>query len=152
MAEATAGLAPGDWVLVGWGDATFYVDQSPISGRLADGARAFFRPGNASVVMLDPEARDPARLFRPEDRQALRLSSAGMAALRARIAASLALDAAGRPILAAARTGDDARFFLGWCADAVGDHDERDRALTAYLAHAPAGRHAAAAAALLHRP
>ena len=111
LAEATASLASGDWLLIGWGDATFYVDQSPILGRLADGARAFFRPGNASVVMLDPEARDPARRFRPEDRQALRLSSAGMAALRARIAASLALDAAGRPIMAAARPGDDARFY-----------------------------------------
>lgn len=111
LAEAAAGLAPGDWVLVGWGDATFYVDQSPIPGRLADGARAFFKPGNASVVMLDPETSDPARRFRPEDRQALRLSRAGMAGLRARVAASLALDAAGRPILAAARPGDDARFF-----------------------------------------
>ena len=111
LAEAMAGLAPGDWVLVGWGDATFYVDQSPIPGRLAVGARAFFKPGNASVVMLDPEARDPVRRFDAADRQALRLSSAGMAALRARIEASLALDAAGRPILASARPGDDARFF-----------------------------------------
>ncbi len=111
LTEATASLAPGDWVLVGWGDAVFYVDQSPISGRLADGARAFFRPGNASVVMLDPEAGDPARRFRDEDRQVLRLSSAGMAALRARVQASLAIDAAGRPVLTAARPGDDARFF-----------------------------------------
>ena len=111
LAEATASLAPGDWVLVGWGDATFYVDQSPISGRLVDGARAFFRPGNASVVMLDPEARDPARRFRAEDRQALRLSSAGMAALRERVEASLMTDATGLPVLAAARAGDDARFF-----------------------------------------
>lgn len=111
LAEATASLAPGEWVLVGWGDATFYVDQSPISGRLADGARAFFRPGNASVVMLDPQASDPTRRFRAEDRQALRLSQKGMARLRARVQASLALDAAGRPVLAAGRTGDDARFF-----------------------------------------
>ncbi|MNX92769.1 hypothetical protein D3C86_1249220 [compost metagenome] len=111
LAAATAGLAPGDWVLVGWGDATFYVDQSPIQGRLLDGARAFLRPGNPSVVMLDPVATDPARRFRPEDRRALILSSAGMAALRARIQASLATDAAGRPITAAARPGDDARFF-----------------------------------------
>ena len=111
LAEATAGLALGDWVLVGWGDATFYVDQSPIQGRLLDGARAFFKPGNASVVMLDPQASDPTRRFRPENRQALRLSAAGMAALRTRVQASLAIDAAGRPITAAARPGDDARFF-----------------------------------------
>lgn len=111
LAEATARLAPGDWVLIGWGDATFYVDQSPIRDRLADGARAFLRPGNASVVMLDPEASDPARRFRAEDRRTLRLSSAGMAALRARVQASLATDATGRAVVAAARPGDDARFF-----------------------------------------
>ncbi|WP_313005487.1 DUF2459 domain-containing protein [Brevundimonas sp.] len=111
LAEATASLAPGGWVLIGWGDATFYVDQSPISGRLADGARAFLKPGNPSVVMLDPQAQDPTRRFRPEDRRALRLSPAGMRALRARVQASLATDAAGRPVLAAARPGDDARFF-----------------------------------------
>ncbi|MGH7028541.1 DUF2459 domain-containing protein [Brevundimonas sp.] len=111
LAEATVGLAPGDWVLIGWGDATFYVDQNPIRDRLPDGARAFFRPGNASVVMLDPEAEDPARRFGPEVRRSLRLSQAGTAALRARVQASLATDAAGRPITAAARPGDDARFF-----------------------------------------
>ena len=111
LAEATASLAPGDWVLIGWGDATFYVDQSPIWGRLADGARAFLRPGNASVVMLAPVATDPRRRFRPEDQQAVRLSAAGAVALRARVQASLATDAAGRPVLATARPGDDARFF-----------------------------------------
>lgn len=111
LAEATASLAPGDWVLIGWGDASFYVDQSPIAGRLVDGARAFLKPGNASVVMLDPQASDPARRFRAEDRRALRLSLAGMRALRARVEASLATDAGGRAILAAARPGDDARFF-----------------------------------------
>ncbi|MAL58292.1 MAG: hypothetical protein CL682_14305, partial [Brevundimonas sp.] len=54
LGRAVETLAPGDWILVGWGDARFYVDQSPISDRLPDGARAFFRPGNPSVVMLDP--------------------------------------------------------------------------------------------------
>ena len=111
LAQATASLAPGDWVLVGWGDATFYVDQSPIPGRLADGARALLRPGNAAVVMLKPVTTDPVRGFRAEDRQAVRLSTAGTAALRARIQSSLATDAAGRPIMTAARPGDQVRFF-----------------------------------------
>ena len=111
LEEALTTLAPGDWVLIGWGDANFYVDQSPIQGRLLDGARAFFKPGNASVVMMDPQAADPTRRFRPEDRQALMLSLAGMAALRARVQASLMTDEAGRPAPAAARPGDDARFF-----------------------------------------
>lgn len=110
LAQALARTPPGDWVLVGWGDARFYVDQSPILNRLADGARAFFAPGNASVVMLDPHPRDPARLGAPERRRTLRLSRQGFAALRARLEASLAAPD-GAPVLAAARAGDDARFF-----------------------------------------
>jgi len=110
LAEATRGLAPGDWVLIGWGDATFYVDQRPITDRLADGIRAFFRPGNTSVVMLDPAYGDPAARFAPKDRRAIRLSPEGMAALHARIEGSLDLQA-GAARLVAARPGDDARFF-----------------------------------------
>ncbi len=110
LAEATRGLAPGDWVLIGWGDASFYVDQRPIGDRLPDGVRAFFRPGNDSVVMLDPVRGDPAVRFAPEDRRAVRLSPAGMAALHARIEGSLDLHH-GAARLVAARPGDDARFF-----------------------------------------
>jgi hypothetical protein len=110
LAQALARTPPGDWVLVGWGDARFYVDQSPIQNRLADGARAFFAPGNASVVMLDPYQGDPARLGAAERRRTLRLSPQGFAALRDRLEASLAAPD-GAPVLAAARAGDDARFF-----------------------------------------
>ncbi len=59
LAEAVRSLPAGDWILIGWGDARFYVDQSPMTDRLPDGARAFFRPGNASVIMLDPAQQDP---------------------------------------------------------------------------------------------
>src|SRR5690606_2911788 len=92
LARAVRALPPGDWVRIGWGDAVFYVEQGPISGRLPDGARAFFRPGgNPSVVMLDPDMVDPA-LLSDETRTTLRLSPDGFAALRARVAASLRLD------------------------------------------------------------
>jgi hypothetical protein len=50
------------------------------------------------------------------------------------------------------RVADEARFFLGLCADTTGDRALRDRALTDYLSRAPTGRHAAAARALLARP
>ena len=114
LAAAARSLAPGDWVLIGWGDATFYVDQSPISARIPDGLRAFLRPGNRSVVMLDPIQRPPDRLWGPQHRTGFRLSEAAFARLRSRIEASL--DApGGRPRLAAEREGlsphDDARFF-----------------------------------------
>jgi hypothetical protein len=110
LAQASHTLGPGDWVLIGWGDAKFFVDESPMEGRLLDGARAFFMPGNASVVMLDPEAGDPGRRFAPDRRRTVRLSPAGFDALRSRIETSLALED-GRPRLTTARPGAGARFF-----------------------------------------
>jgi hypothetical protein len=110
LAEAVRGLPPGDWILIGWGDAKFYVDQSPIGDRLPDGARAFFRPGNPSVVMLDPAQRDPREAFAEDSRRDFHLSQAGFEAMAAHIEASLDLSS-GAPRLAAARAGDDARFF-----------------------------------------
>ena len=110
LAQASRTLGPGDWVLIGWGDAKFFVDESPMEGRLLDGARAFFRPGNPSVVMLDPEAGDPGRRFPPDRRRTVRLSQARFDAVRARIETSLALEG-GRPRLTTARPGTGARFF-----------------------------------------
>lgn len=110
LAAAVRGLPPGDWILIGWGDAKFYVDQSPIGDRLPDGARAFFRPGNPSVVMLDPAQRDPRETFAADSRRDFRLSEAGFEAMAARIEGSLDLST-GSARIAAARAGDDARFF-----------------------------------------
>jgi hypothetical protein len=109
LGEAVRSLPPGDWVLIGWGDARFYVDQSPITDRLPDGLRAFFFPGNASVIMLDPTRSDPRRVA-ADQRRSLRLSAAGFAAMSDHIEASLEL-ADGQARLATARAGDDARFF-----------------------------------------
>ncbi|MEN5364636.1 DUF2459 domain-containing protein [Brevundimonas intermedia] len=109
LARAVAGLAPGDWILIGWGDAKFYVDQSPISDRLPDGARAFLHPRNRSVLMLDPRSVDPRLTYR-EDSAALTLTQAQFDRLAARVEASLDLSD-GAPRIAAARPGDDARFF-----------------------------------------
>ncbi len=110
LADAVRGLAPGDWILIGWGDARFYVDQSPIGDRLPDGGRAFFRPGNPSVIMLDPAQRDPRALFAEDGRRTFRLTPVGFEALAARVEASLDVST-GSPRIAAAREGDDARFF-----------------------------------------
>ncbi|WP_082560162.1 MULTISPECIES: DUF2459 domain-containing protein [unclassified Brevundimonas] len=110
LADAVRGLAPGDWILIGWGDAKFYVDQSPMESRLPDGLRAFFKPGNASVIMLDPAQRDPRAAYAPGTRRTLRLSAAGFDAMADHIQGSLDLSD-GHPRIAAARAGDDARFF-----------------------------------------
>jgi len=110
LARAVRALPAGGWILIGWGDARFYVDQSPIESRLPDGARAFFRPGNPSVIMLDPAQRAPTDLFAEDGRRSFRVTPAGFEAMAAHIEASLDLSA-GRPRIAAAREGDDARFF-----------------------------------------
>lgn len=110
LAQAVATLAPGEWILIGWGDARFYVDQRPISARLPDGARAFFRPGNPSVVMLNPQGGDPRSRYAAHERAALTLAPADFDRMAARIEASLDLSS-GAPRVAAARPGDDARFF-----------------------------------------
>ena len=109
LAHAVQSLAPGDWILIGWGDAKFYVDQHPISDRLPDGARAFLHPGNRSVLMLAPRREDP-RLTYGEDSAALTLSRTAFNHLAARVEASLDLSN-GRPRIAALRPSDDARFF-----------------------------------------
>ena len=109
LAQATASLAPGDWILIGWGDARFYVDQSPIADRLPDGARAFFRPGNASVVMLDPVSVDPGAGHGGEVARLI-LTQAQFDRMATRVEQSLALYG-GSPRVVAARPGDDARFF-----------------------------------------
>ncbi len=111
LARAVAGLAPGDWILIGWGDAKFYVDQSPIADRLPDGARAFFRPGNLSVVMLDPVTADP-RLSYGEDSATLTLTQAQFDRLAARVEASLGLSD-GAPRIATARPGTGVDCYMG---------------------------------------
>ncbi|MDQ1154931.1 DUF2459 domain-containing protein [Brevundimonas sp. SORGH_AS_0993] len=110
LAQAVAELAPGDWIVIGWGDAKFYVDQSPISSRLSDGARAFFRPGNPSVLMLDPEIQDPQARYAADGRATLLLTRPAFDRMADRIEASLDLSNGG-PRVAAVRPGDDARFF-----------------------------------------
>jgi uncharacterized protein (TIGR02117 family) len=110
LADAVRALGPGDWILTGWGDAVFYVDQSPIERRLPDGARAFFRPGNPSVLMLDPFAGDPSFRIPPARRRALRLPPAAFERLAAHVEATLELTD-GRARVRAARGGDDARFY-----------------------------------------
>jgi len=110
LKAAVDSLAPGDWVLVGWGDARFYVDQRPISDRLPDGARAFFLPGNPSVLMLRPQTHSPAPDLRSQGRRKILLNPGQFEGLRARIERSLHLSA-GSPRIATVRPGDPARFY-----------------------------------------
>jgi len=62
------------------------------------------------VIMLDPAQRDPRALFAEDGRRTFRLTPAGFDAVAARIEGSFDLST-GAPRIAAARAGDDARFF-----------------------------------------
>lgn len=110
LAEAVRALPPGEWILIGWGDARFYVDQRPISDRVPDGLRAFLRPGNTSVLMLNPSHHNPRERIAADRRGSVRLSGSGFTAMADHIEASLAL-VDGRARIAAASPGNDARFF-----------------------------------------
>ena len=110
LAQAVRSLPPGDWVAVGWGDADFYTDARPISDRLPDGARAFLRPGNPSVVLLDPlDDRQYAGLA-ASTAHPLTLSHAGFLGLRGRLERSLETDG-GAPIAGPPSQVGDGRFF-----------------------------------------
>jgi len=105
LAKLVADLGPGEAVRIGWGDARFYVDQSPITSRLPDGVRALFAPDNPSVVMLSPLAR-LTPIHNPDRQVELRLPPDAFEALATRIEASLDLPG-GAPRLSA--TGPDGR-------------------------------------------
>lgn len=111
LAGAVRALPSSQWIRIGWGDARFYVDQSPISDRLPDGARAFFAPGNASVVMLDPVHEDlTATAGGAEDVAAVQLTWGELRRLTARVEGSLALTD-GRAVVTTQRSTDDGRFY-----------------------------------------
>jgi hypothetical protein len=109
LADLVADLPPGEAVRIGWGDARFYVDQSPITERLPDGVRALIKPGNPSVVMLSPLSRmTPAH--NPDRQARLTLSPPAVEAMAARIEASLDLSG-GAPRQTATAPDGRTRFY-----------------------------------------
>ena len=93
LARAAAQTSPDDWIMVGWGDARFYEATSPWQGRLLDAARAALG-GRPTVVHLEGVPTRPDLAWRTGVHR-IALSSAGLAALLARVDRSFALDAAG---------------------------------------------------------
>lgn len=90
-ARAVAGLAPGDWVSVGWGDERFFTETGFDFRRAMDGLRALFAPGNPSVTMFEPMERPPDRIWRTGVVR-FEVSEAGFEAMAARIDRSLRVE------------------------------------------------------------
>ena len=109
-ADAVGKLAPAPWVHVGWGDAVFYQGEGWSPARVADGARALFKPHNPSVVRLGGTATPTVDAAFPAV-TALTLSDRGVARLRARLDKAFALD--GGRVSVVGRDGPNALFFKG---------------------------------------
>src|SRR2546423_1898764 len=88
--------APPTPAATGWDDQRFFMAQSPMSGRLADGLRALLAPNNPSAIRFDGLSDAPDRIYDARFVRPLRLSHAGLARLVARIDRSLTL-AGGQP-------------------------------------------------------
>jgi uncharacterized protein (TIGR02117 family) len=109
LAKAAAAASADDWIMVGWGDARFYEASSPWQGRLADAVSAALG-GRPTTVHLEGVPRRPDLAWTQGVRR-IALSSAGLAALMARVDRSFALTRAGAPVpLPAARDPDEAFF------------------------------------------
>ncbi len=98
------------WMLVGYGDRRFFIEQGPIAGRLADGLRALFMPGNPAVLRFDGLAASPDHLY-ANGVMAVRISPTSLKQIVQRIDASLANDKSGAPIPVTAPPEADSRFF-----------------------------------------
>jgi uncharacterized protein (TIGR02117 family) len=96
LAAAAAATSPDDWIMIGWGDARFYEATTPWQGRLGDAARAALG-GRPTTVHLEGVPTRPDLAWASGVHR-IALSSAGLAALLARVDRSLALDKSGAPI------------------------------------------------------
>lgn len=112
LAAAAAQTSAAPWIMVGWGDAKFYEDASPWQGRLLDAGRAAMG-GRATTVHLEGVPRRPDLAW-AEGVHRIAVSSAGLAALMARIDRSFALGKSGEPVaLDAPRQPGEAFFASG---------------------------------------
>jgi uncharacterized protein (TIGR02117 family) len=120
-AAAQTGAAP--WIMVGWGDAKFYEDASPWQGRLIDAGRAALG-GRATTVHLEGVPQRPDLAW-AEGVHRIAVSSAGLAALMARIDRTFALGKSGAPVaLDVPRQPGEAFFASGEGFSGIHDCNE----------------------------
>lgn len=106
-AEALKALPPVPYVTLGWGDAKFFADTSPVGGRVLDGLRALFAPNNAALIRFEPLRRPPEQAY-DEAVLRLRLTPEGFTRLAGRLDRSFAGAAPTAPM---PKRPDDPRYF-----------------------------------------
>lgn len=109
--RAAAGVTGGrPWVLVGYGDRSFYIARGPVLARAADGARSLLAPGNPAVLRFDGLAAAPDRVWQ-DGVTRIRLTPRGLAAMTAAIDASLKPAQDGAPIPVPGASDPASGFF-----------------------------------------
>ena len=96
LAAAAAQTSADPWIMVGWGDAKFYETETPWQGRIGDAVRAALG-GRPTTVHLEGVWTRPDRAWRTGVHR-IPVSSAGLAAIIARVGRSLVVDRSGAPI------------------------------------------------------
>jgi hypothetical protein len=108
-ARALDKFEPSPWVLVGWGDARFYMQAGWSRARVADGLRALW-PDNPSVIRMTPIPTDPDRAFE-NGLVRLELSPRGAARMLERLDRSLRL-AGGEAVTVTSPEADGAATYF----------------------------------------
>lgn len=107
LAEAAEATSADPWIMIGWGDAKFYISTVPVRDRLGDVVRAALG-GRPTTVHLEGVPQRPDLAFRGNVGRIL-LSSAGLAAMLARVDRSFALK--GRAPVRLPARGPNEAFF-----------------------------------------
>ncbi len=107
-AAAVTGGRP--WVMVGYGDQRFYIQQGMSFARALDGLRSLFAPNNPAVLRFDGLAAAPDRIWH-DGVTPIRLTPQGLAAMTAAIDASLTPGVGGAPVAVPGATDPASGFF-----------------------------------------
>lgn len=99
LAEAARAAGNWKWIIVGWGDESFYTGTGFSAARVADGLRSLFWPGNPSVIRITGLNAPPDQAYRETDVAALALSREGFEAMAKSIEASFFAEP-GEPLVA----------------------------------------------------
>jgi uncharacterized protein (TIGR02117 family) len=90
LAEAARAAGNWRWLVIGWGDESFYTGTGMSLERVGDGLRALFWPGNKSVIRFTGLNVQPDKAYQSTDAAALALSPEGFEAMARSIEASFA--------------------------------------------------------------
>jgi hypothetical protein len=107
---AVAALPPSPWVLIGWGDSSYYRGSVGVRSRQLDAVRALLRPGNPAVIRIEPLGRAPQEAYETANLTALSLSEPGFDRLVARLDRSFTLSR-GAPVRVETRVEDAPEFY-----------------------------------------